>query len=502
MTDEILDPFEKNTFPEYKEGVAPPPPPPKLNEGQQWAHDRTLEYITGKGKSLPNIIMIKGFAGTGKTFTTNRIVQSAKSTGKHYRIVATAPTHKAVRCLRKAGDLGSGVVYKTIHSLLGLKPEPEETNGRQEFKKSTNPEDGDIREFDIVLLDEISQTGQLLWTELIAAIQEYNFKLILLGDSCQIPPVKEKDSLPFLQAEEYGIEILELNESMRQAGDNPILDYATEIRNTYKTSTWVDYHRFAKINDKGEGIQILQGTNGKEVEALLISLFGSDQFRADADYAKVVTWTNEKRTAGFFNKKIRSMLYTIPEGMVSLPMIVNGEKIIMNDRYVAVGDFKPIVLPNNEELEVENYEVVKKALSYRTWTPIGPVNNILNPQIYRALVRFRDTRNNWVKATLNIVHETSVTEVANMMKKISDSAKQAPFGHEKKQVWRHFWEVHGIFAQIGYNYALTSHKAQGSTYQNCVMVAYDIKQNPKHEERNRIAYVAATRAKNKLYIIE
>lgn len=489
------DPFEE---------IAPPPPPPLLNEGQQWAHDRTVAYVTNQGPNIPKIILIRGFAGTGKTFTTNRIVKSLKDYCSQKRlrldIAASAPTHKAVRQLRKAGDLGDGVAYATIHSLLGLRPEPEETHGRQEFKKSGNPEDGKISEYNVLILDEISQLGAALWSELMMAMQEHDFKLILLGDEVQIPPVKEKDSLPFLEAETYGIEDVSLTQPMRQAGDSPILDYATEIRNTYKTSVWVDYHKYARINEKGEGIQVLQGTDSKTIRQLMEDKFGSDQFRADPDYMKVVTWTN--KTASIFNNQIRRLLYPVPEGMLGLPMIVNGEKLIMNDRYVAAGQFKPLVIPNNEELEVEKYDVVKKAVQYKLWTPMGYVEKHFNPQIYQALVRFKDVKDRWIKATLNIAHEQATTAVKGVLNEISESAKKMPPGFEKKKMWGHFWEIKGLFADIGYNYALTSHKAQGSTYENCVMVAYDIKPNPRHEERNRIAYVAGTRAKKMLYIIE
>jgi hypothetical protein len=486
------------------EGIAPPPPPPPLNEGQQWAHDRTVAYVTNQGPNLPKIILIRGFAGTGKTFTTNRIVKTLQEycTKNRQRldIAASAPTHKAVRCLRKAGDLGSGVTYATIHSLLGLRPEPEEKHGKQEFKKSGNPDDGKIGEYNVLILDEISQLGAALWQELMAAMDEYDFKLILLGDEVQIPPVKEKDSLPFLEAELYGIEDTALTQSMRQAGDNPILDYATEIRNTYKTSTWVDYHKYARVNEKGEGLEVFQGTNSKAIRELLEDKFGSDRFRADPDYMKVVTWTN--RTASIFNNQIRRMLYAIPEGMVGLPMIVHGEKLIMNDRYIAAGEFKPIVIPNNEELEVEKYEIVKKAVQYKLYSPLGYVEKNINPQIYKTLVRFKNVQGSWIKATLDIAHETATAQIQSMLTEISDSAKKTPLGYERKRMWEHFWEIKGRFADIGYNYALTSHKAQGSTYENCVMVAYDIKPNPKFEERNRIAYVAGTRAKKMLYIIE
>jgi len=52
-----------------------------------------------------------------------------------------------------------------------------------------------------------------------------------------------------------------------------------------------------------------------------------------------------------------------------------------------------------------------------------------------------------------------------------------------------------------YNGAVV-HNSQGSTYDNAIVIAADILKNPKIEERNRILYVAFTRAKNNLFIIE
>jgi ATP-dependent exoDNAse (exonuclease V) alpha subunit len=62
--------------------------------------------------------------------------------------------------------------------------------------------------------------------------------------------------------------------------------------------------------------------------------------------------------------------------------------------------------------------------------------------------------------------------------------------------------VRDKLAQVKYNYAITAHKSQGSTYENVIVIEPDIDANSKIVERNRIKYVAYTRAKSLLFIVK
>lgn len=477
---------------------------PPLNEGQQLAHDYTVSYVQGERKA--RIMMIKGYAGTGKTFTINRIVEtlmkwsdSQTKWENKLNIVASAPTHKAVRVMRKNSEMGSRVQYSTIHSLLGLRPDVDYKTGVRSFKPSTNPEDGRIQEFNVVIVDETSMLGKDLWEPLMEEVEKGNIKLILLGDPVQIPPVNELDSPPFVKSQEYGIEVVELTQSMRQAGNNPILDYATAIRGVYKNSI-VDPVLFYRINEKDHGIVLIPGVDVQRIDQILEDRFGSDKFKADADYMKVIAWRND--TVDAFNKKIRRMLYAVPEGLLALPMLVNGEKLILDERYT-VPNANNFALPTNEELEVLSYNIVRKGIQYQLWSPMGGMSTrSLNPQIYQTTVRYRSVRDVWNSVVIEVVHEASRAEVESMLKDIEKSAKSTSFGtQERREMWKHFYHMRDLFAKVKYNYAVTAHKSQGSTYENCMLVQWDIGYNRKLEERNRITYVGATRAKSLLYII-
>jgi len=59
----------------------------------------------------------------------------------------------------------------------------------------------------------------------------------------------------------------------------------------------------------------------------------------------------------------------------------------------------------------------------------------------------------------------------------------------------------GVFAWVKHGYAITSHKAQGSTYDVVIMDNNDISYNPNLFEQNRLRYTAVTRASKALVII-
>ena len=67
--------------------------------------------------------------------------------------------------------------------------------------------------------------------------------------------------------------------------------------------------------------------------------------------------------------------------------------------------------------------------------------------------------------------------------------------------WGKFYEAKRMFADIGYNYAITAHKSQGSTYETAFVVESDIDIQRDIENRNRIKYTAFTRPSKRLVII-
>ena len=68
--------------------------------------------------------------------------------------------------------------------------------------------------------------------------------------------------------------------------------------------------------------------------------------------------------------------------------------------------------------------------------------------------------------------------------------------------WKQFYLRKNAYANVKYNYAITAHKAQGSTYKYVFLINSDINKNRKVIERNRIKYTACTRPSDKLFIVD
>ena len=72
-----------------------------LTEDQQKASDAFSDWLQQKDAGLP--FVLSGYAGSGKTFLSMRLLRQVESSGLCWTVVA--PTHKAVGVLRQALNL-------------------------------------------------------------------------------------------------------------------------------------------------------------------------------------------------------------------------------------------------------------------------------------------------------------------------------------------------------------------------------------------------------------
>jgi len=328
-------------------------------------------------------------------------------------------------------------------------------------------------------------------------------KLIFIGDKAQIPPVNHLDSKPFMEAErtKYGIGIVELSTIVRQALDNPILAYATRIRKAYQTASDfpVTTHTIPDL-DPLSGIIHVGEENNERIEEIVERYFNCEEFRQDADHMKIVCWRNN--TVDQFNRMVRRHIY---KDEPNLPFIMRGEKLIVDESVVLSSG--RILLSTNEEIEVSDYNVEEATLNYltmqlvnREWVPDNPEVTF---KFYNTWVKYFDEDGIEQQANIRILHESENTRMQGVLKEIKSAATNVPQGTPwRGKLWQSFYQVDGKFAKVKYNYAITSHKSQGSTYSNTMLVDWDIAVNPRTEERNRIRYVAATRARYLLFIVK
>lgn len=473
-----------------------------LNEGQQLAHDKLVRFARGEDTEY-HMMLLKGYAGTGKTTTLVEVVNTLLGNNEEddlfvsrLSIAATAPTHKAVRVMKKFSRFKPGAVtFTTIHALLGLRRDIDERTGKEKYVPSKDPNASQIGDFDLILVDESSMLADDLF-DLLLPYAKSKF-IIFIGDPVQIPPVNHADSKPFQPENQllYNIGVVELDKIMRQSEENPILTLATDIRMDYKRAQ--DFVMETRLNKMNSGIITLETDN--EVKTMLEEYFNRLEFQADPDYVKVVAYRNA--IVNGYNNVIRQMIYKAD----NLPMIMQNEKLIM-DKPLFRNDGKPLLV-TNEEIAVRAVRVdyVKKKWTHaeRTYREYSAELREESFKVYQADVSYTNDYGTELLCTIDILHESEQERYNKLLDSIRVAAiRQSPGNPLRKTFWQAFYRFSEMFAQVKYNYALTAHKSQGSTYQNVFLVNWDINKNPKIEERNRIRYVGVTRAKDKLFIVK
>lgn len=449
-----------------------------LTTNQQEALDLQLSWLTLKtGRPF----VFSGFAGTGKSTTLGKLVEAIKEKFPFYEIGMTAPTHKAVKVLRKSAF--PGVDYRTLHSMLALKEQIDHMTGEvtyapDKFQKEPPP----ITTLDVLIVDEVSMLTDELFNYLVPYIKK-GLCVIFTGDRAQIPPVKHKDCIPFLKADAWGMQQYSLTEIMRQKNGNPILEFATEIRNNQQTGI---FQPKELLLENGDGIKLI-GHASQEEQELLEKYFSDTRFTADSDFMKMIAWRNV--TVNYYNTSIRNILYKTAEHINDIML---GERLLMDRPYVIT---TRNILTKNEEIEVKSLSTVLKAVEWRDQFGGSQSRTF---KFYNAGVEYT-TEGKLKTATLLIIHEESKSDYLNLIEKLRKDALNSP-PTVRGKMWSYYFKCIETSAWVKYNYAVTGHNSQGSTYDNVLVLKWDIDYNKNVEERNRILYVACTRARNTLFI--
>jgi len=194
--------------------------------------------------------IVKGYAGTGKTFLIGQMAQRLAK--DHIPAMLLAPTGRAARVLSHNTGFPASTIHRAIYNLADLIEGNDEVGG---FKFYYRLKDSSTDNLSVVaFVDEASMLsdnyseGEFLRFgsgRLLADLLQYlriesptqKSKLVVIGDPAQLPPVNMPIS-PALDSsyleEQYGLQVnqVELTEVVRQTSDSPILKEATKIRKT------------------------------------------------------------------------------------------------------------------------------------------------------------------------------------------------------------------------------------------------------------------------------
>ena len=483
--------------------------PGELTTSQDSAMKQLYEFLDTRG----NCFLLKGYAGTGKTFLISRLTSWLES--KDIPFVLAAPTGRAARMLAQKTNQSA----TTIHSLI--------YTGGEETVQSVHTMDQAMLSFTmkkfqhpadaVFIVDESSMiadsggsgeflnfgSGRLLFDFLTHITLNYKEnpkrskrRVIFVGDPAQLPPVNQPSS-PALSASylktEFNLDSLEteLTEVVRQEEESGVLNFATDLRNSLIDQSY----RFPAYTVSPQ-TQVLRKEN-------FIKLW-QETATKNLDEVAVITYSNE--LALHYNRSIRNLLFR-----------TKNDEPRRADRL--------LIINNNQHYNFLNGDIVevKQLLSER--------ETIFSKNPYSGeefQLHFRDVLLQWRDAN-GEMHERECKILENMMSSTKGglgrdeyaalralSIKAAGLDYPKKtgkkrgaklleeykkkvqEALRESEYLHAL--QVKFGYALTCHKAQGGEWKN-VFIDFQTFGSRNTEPYLRWAYTAVTRAKETLYAI-
>lgn len=421
---------------------------PLPNEEQQAAIDAMLAFVSDPDPISP-FFVLSGYAGTGKTFCMRALV--SKTRQSRIKFAFTAPTNKAAKVLRRITGEAS-----TIYSLLGLRID--KSGELKELVVGQMPPD--LSEIDVIVIDEAGMVNKNLMGILREKVEpmQGSLKVIFMGDEAQLPPVGEATS-PIWK--EPNATVSKLFRVMRH--DNQILTLVTSIRESV-------FHFSPNITIKSDndGQQGVWKVTKSKFKDLIYDAGIKGEF-ADGALTKVIAWRNIR--VGEYNSLIRSGIF----GVDARP-----GWYLPGDRVIAAGPCKQgedMILGTDDEALVES---VKEGVH-----PMESAYKILE-------LRCRTETN--ITIRLTVLHPDSAEKFA------SDCAKLAHEARGNGKLWKKFWNLKDLFHEVKYAYAITAHRAQGSTYTKVFVDYQDILLNRDRTEAFKCLYTATSRPTTQLYL--
>ncbi|MGN1235258.1 MAG: ATP-dependent RecD-like DNA helicase [Christensenellaceae bacterium] len=389
------------------------------------------------------VFMLSGYAGTGKTFLINYVVQNEFHLVPDRDVTFVTPTGKAATVL-----IRSGTPAGTIHSLIYRKEEIEEKtvdeNGeivvRQKlvFKKR-----GTIDEqIKLLVIDEASMVND----ETVQDLLSFGVKCLFSGDEAQLPPVHGRNTL----RPDYT-----LTEIVRQEETNPIVFVSVLAR---------------------QGEEIPLGVYGKTVCVIDRRKFsGAERKRLLLKADQIICGANATRLR--LNQEIRGYLGYTGE----LPS--DGEKLIctLNNWDRSIDFEERFHLVNGIIGYVEDVEYCPKDLakcSFRAEFLEDVITEV--PFDTGVFTGGNYTYSFGKERMVCILSDGSVVPQADGKRNESAVEAVEPANH------------------FEFGYAITCHKAQGSEFP--FVIVFD-ESRFFGEDRNKWLYTAITRAREKLLIV-
>jgi len=426
-----------------------------------------------------SLFLLKGYAGTGKTTLIGTLVKNlwkAKLSS-----VLLAPTGRAAKVIsnysgRQAQTIHRNIYYPKKNSSGGLAFQLKQNKKRDTIfivdEASMIP--------DIPSDSKLFENGSLLDDLMMFVYSGHNCKILFIGDTAQLPPVKLEVS-PALDMDTLSISFnkevthIELDEVVRQAENSGILMNATSLRELLNDGFYESFQ--FDIPGYTDIIRLIDGHD--IMEAL------NDAYTTVGHEESVIIVRSNKR-ANIYNQQIRS-------------------RILFQEEELSAGDYLMVVKNNyfwlDSKIEagfIANGDIIKVL-------EIFAIKELYGFRFAEVKIAMVDYPNQKPLETVLIL-DTLTSETPSLSYDESNRLYQEvmkDFEGEKSK-YKKFLEVknnkffNGL--QVKFSHAITCHKSQGGQW-STVFIEQPYLSDGIDKDYLRWLYTAVTRAKKKLYLI-
>ncbi len=446
-------------------------------DGQKQLISRLAAFIA-PGAGNP-VFIIKGYAGTGKTTMLALLVQLFNTL--EINSVLLAPTGRAAKVLAGYTRKSAFTIHKKIYR------QQSSSDGMGKFVLDKN-----LHKNTFFIVDEASMisnkpaennnfgSGRVLDDLVEYAYSGENCRLILVGDTAQLPPVgvSLSPALELFEVEQYGFgaEEFELTEVVRQSKQSGILANATYMRTLI--SSGEAHTGFFPIDCQAN--EDVERVSGEE----LIEKISDYYDRYGIFETTVVTRSNKR--ANLYNKGIRnSILYREEE-------ISKGDllMVVKNNYYWASKNEELNFIANGDLAEIVSIHGFEELYGFRF------------ADVCLKFVDYKD-----VEIDCKIFIDTLGIESASLQnddyKRLFEAVSEDYMDIRNKQSrWKKIRENPYFNAlQVKFGYAVTCHKAQGGQWKAVFIDHGYLTEEMINTDYLRWMYTAFTRPTEKLLLI-
>ena len=426
-----------------------------------------------------SVFLLKGYAGTGKTSLISALIQTLPALRVNSLLLA--PTGRAAKVISSYSERPAYTIHKKIYMTVT------DATGAVRTVRGINK-----HAYTLFIVDEASMIGleptstrQSLLEDLIDYVYDGNHcRLMLIGDSAQLPPVGQSES-PALDerylSAAFSLNIIsaELTEVVRQKQLSGILSGATALRAQITTLPAGDEASLPLFSPNGADVIRLPG------EELMETLF-----REYGNYAldQVVIICRSNKRANLFNQGVRN-------------------SVLFREEEVNAGDYLMVVKNNYYWLDEEstigfiaNGDIVE-VLSVRN------VQELYGFRFADATLRFVDYPDEEprdCKLLLSTLYSESPSLTSNeantLFNNVMEDYADLPHKADRLRELRHNPYYNAL--QVKFAYALTCHKTQGGQWRTVIIDQGFLPPDMALDrEYLRWLYTAFTRATDRVYLL-